>query len=103
MADSNEDAARAAIISSFFFTAANLFAGGDGLAGREPTRRADGLIGPPNESPGYYLGDDGRIYPRGTASRTATAQASAAQAPGALVITPQLLLLALVGFLVLRK
>ena len=63
-------------------------------------RRADGRAGPVNSGAGYYIGGDGNLYPRGPGSAAAAAAPSTS---GAAVITPGLLLLAGLVFLILRK
>lgn len=63
--------------------------------------RTDGRAGPVNSGQGFYIGADGNLYPRGPLA--ASTAASAPAASGGIVITPGLLMLAGLAFLILRK
>lgn len=101
MAEAQEDAQRTAIVSSFFYFLGDVLKGADGSGA--PDRgwvRADQLMGPSTEGAGLYLGADGKYHTRGSSSMPPASQAQTAAA--AFTVTPGMLLLAGLAFLILR-
>jgi hypothetical protein len=104
MSVADDEAQRTAVVSSFFYFLGDVLKGADGSGAPDRGwQRGDRLMGPPTESGGLYLGADGRWYPRGSAVPAAAAAAGAASTPAGFTITPGMLLLAGIAFLILRK
>lgn len=96
-----EEANRQQLVSSFFWTAANLLDGTDTVLRVDPGAiRADGAMGAPGSAVSYGVGPDGRLYVRGASGSNGAAEVNAPALPFAL--TPGLLLLAGLLFVAIK-
>ena len=107
----NDDQAAQQLAASFFFTAAGLLAGTDTTLRIDPNQqRTDGLLGPVGSTVSLGVGNGGELYVRGSPGQfgtTSAAPSSSGSPPASgvagITLTPGLLMLAVVAFLVLRR
>lgn len=100
----SEDAQRAQLISQFFWTAGNLMAGTDSVLRMDPSnQRSDGLMGPPGSAVSYGVAPDGRLYVRGAAGNSDGAAVANRPESAGLRLSPGVLILAGLLFLMVRR
>lgn len=105
----SDDAQRAQLIQRLFMTAGDLFAGTDTTLRIDPNQfRADGSLGPAGSAVSYGVGDGGEIYVRGSTGQVGTTRivgggGGGGGAVAGLTITPGLLMLLAVGYLLLKR
>lgn len=104
LVDTNDDARRANFASAFFYLAGDLLSGVDNEARFDPGMVGSPILGPRTNSPDVLVGANGEVLLRGTSRQVGTQDKTAAAASaGSLTITPSMLLLAGLVFLLLRK
>jgi len=98
-----EDATRQQLVSAFFWTVGDILAGTDSTMRVDPgSLRTDGLLGPGGSSTSYGVGNGGEVYVRGVAGQAAGTGQTQVDTKAGISISPGLLVMALVAFLVLK-